>query len=912
MVVTRRTPAAPPSRQPSTQAVPRTASARAQNASKLKESEATNGDVDDTAPKKFRREKPKAKKGKGKKKSKSLLDVLTKWLLLFFTIYSLSVCPKDEKLERPLCRGLDAYRRLVLEAYVIPAFHRVIENPSVAPYVEQAKPYADKALVLAQRADNAFHTQVVPAFNAHVVPVWNDRVVPAWDAHVVPQWNAHVIPQYEQHVAPHFTKAQSAVAPYYSIASEKYDQAQKIYISHVDPYARQAGAALHKAQVAATPYAHLAAQKSYEGYLAARPYAGPAWIKFKQLCLDILALLRVQRRRYVDPHVVQIWNKVVELSQGAPVPAGSTTDSVAKPAPPAEASPAIMKEAEEIVAEPVPEVKPVVDATPSSSSIITSSSPAPAIIEVEEIGQPILSSAVQAATEAASTLSSVVAETAAAATESATSLASAVKSTPTPTPEVVEVVAPVVEVVEDIVEPVVEAAKPVVEKVEEVAEPVIQKVASATKSASSAAAPLATIASESATSAASIATASAAALTESVLAAAAAASESASSIAAQATRITKPAEDLDLDAFYAELGIEEDEAAASAVEEAQAPPEETLTPEQIAEHEAQRKAHIAAKRAAIQARHTVWEEKLDALLVVKQEAVRKGLVAARKTAVVEFKSDDGIKGAVDGLVAEAEKFLAGAEAFLKNLKKEEGKKGEEKDVAWSKVLNKIDDKFNQRLAETEGAVNGWWDAYNAREEREVREHADEIKDMAESAQADVGLDYVWLEDVTYNDWQRYHDLIRRYERFLEDSLSVQNGSHDNPPVNPVETALIDLEAEVKDIVTGFETRLRQLRRSGARAFKEDKDEEEVKEAASEELNLSNDEEKLLQEPEMVSILPIPTDEPHPEAIVAPDVPVVGRGKEEVEQAFARAAEAEEAVVAEAATEEAAAPVHEEL
>lgn len=178
--------------------------------------------------------------------------------------------------------------------------------------------------------------------------------------------------------------------------------------------------------------------------------------------------------------------------------------------------------------------------------------------------------------------------------------------------------------------------------------------------------------------------------------------------------------------------------------------------------------------------------------------------------------------------------------------------------------------------------------------------------MAESAQNDVGLDYVWLEDVTYNDWQRYHDLIRRYERFLEDGLSFQNGTHDDSPENPVEAAMEDLEAEVKDIVTGFETRLRQLRRSGARTFssstnEEDQEEKEVGE------ELTEKEEKLLEEPDMVNILPIPKEEAHPEAIRAPDVPVVGRGKEEVEQAFARADAVEEAVVADAA-----AAVHEEL
>jgi hypothetical protein len=44
---------------------------------------------------------------------------------------------------------------------------------------------------------------------------------------------------------------------------------------------------------------------------------------------------------------------------------------------------------------------------------------------------------------------------------------------------------------------------------------------------------------------------------------------------------------------------------------------------------------------------------------------------------------------------------------------------------------------------------------------QVKLAADAVEEIADAAQADVGLDYVWLEDVTYWDWQRYHDLIRR-------------------------------------------------------------------------------------------------------------------------------------------------------
>ena len=35
-----------------------------------------------------------------------------------------------------------------------------------------------------------------------------------------------------------------------------------------------------------------------------------------------------------------------------------------------------------------------------------------------------------------------------------------------------------------------------------------------------------------------------------------------------------------------------------------------------------------------------------------------------------------------------------------------------------------------------------------------------MKDIVDRGQADIGLDYAYLDDVTYHDWQRYHDLER--------------------------------------------------------------------------------------------------------------------------------------------------------
>jgi hypothetical protein len=45
--------------------------------------------------------------------------------------------------------------------------------------------------------------------------------------------------------------------------------------------------------------------------------------------------------------------------------------------------------------------------------------------------------------------------------------------------------------------------------------------------------------------------------------------------------------------------------------------------------------------------------------------------------------------------------------------------------------------------------------------QQADKHAGEAKAIADSAQSDLGMDYAWLDDVTYTDWQNYHDLVRR-------------------------------------------------------------------------------------------------------------------------------------------------------
>lgn len=98
--------------------------------------------------------------------------------------------------------------------------------------------------------------------------------------------------------------------------------------------------------------------------------------------------------------------------------------------------------------------------------------------------------------------------------------------------------------------------------------------------------------------------------------------------------------------------------------------------------------------------------------------------------------------------------------------------------------------------------------------------------------------------------------------------------------NPIVPIFEDLESEVQDVVIGFETRLRRIKRDGERAFN----------------NVQKDEEKTATDPERdvgpeVSILPI-LEEGMGERTYVPPV-TIGRSKEEVLEALGKVEPLEE-------------------
>ena len=514
-----------------------------------------------------------------------------RYLLLFFTIYSLSACPHDAELKSPICRGLSEYRRLILEPYILPAVNKALSHPSILPYVDRATPYANQAIRIASPV--VLRTQ----------HEWNHRIVP--------QWNKVIVPQYHKYLTPQLERVSTVTEPYLSAFQEKYE-------SSLGPHVRIVINTMDKSQRAARPYVLIAADRTYSAYQAAGPYMRPVWQRIIHILKQLLVFLRAQRRQFVDPHVARIWERIKELSRG---------------------------DDETVTADPPP--------TPSVS-LATS------------VGAPIVSIVVQGVSarsdEAQQTASIEPIGPSSVASLSSESLPI---STPTSEPSQTSEEVAFEAFSETISSPVksipVKAHTPVGESV------------SLPMTAPS-----------------------------------------------SAPAILRPLDDdVDLEAFYEDIEFSEEEPELEIQEEDVADTENPeLDEEQLEERRLQELAKTAEKRRNIISRHAKWEEKLEIAIKENKKSLRKALVALRKAAVQDLKTNKDVQSAIEQLVENAEKFLKGAEAYLNKLKTE-SQTTDEKATLWTKVLAKIDTKFAEHLRRTEDVVNGWLTKHLEKEIQEV-------------------------------------------------------------------------------------------------------------------------------------------------------------------------------------------------
>ncbi|PFH51007.1 hypothetical protein AMATHDRAFT_3400 [Amanita thiersii Skay4041] len=291
-----------------------------------------------------------------------------------------------------------------------------------------------------------------------------------------------------------------------------------------------------------------------------------------------------------------------------------------------------------------------------------------------------------------------------------------------------------------------------------------------------------------------------------------------------------------IDDFLEELGISSSEPALEElgpiVEKQESPSPHIFSTKQEDDATVARRAKTAAKRADIARRHADWQSQIDQLSVDRERNLHDSLVSIRKRAVSELQElihigrQEGNQGEsiVESVEAECGRLTKGLDGYIKKERERKVKLGidwyeklEEKKAQWEKVLARVDEKFAEKVRSVQEDVHKWTGNKNSNLPKVVKVSA-ELKAFAEKAQADLGLDYAWLDDVTYDDWQKYHDLMRTAERFTATARSLLNGTHVHPPVDPLIPALDALEHSVQEVITGFGVRFASLRQEGIELY----------------------------------------------------------------------------------------------
>lgn len=207
-----------------------------------------------------------------------LITLLTKISFLLFSIYSLLVCPKDVQMESPVCRGLDRYRRTIVDPYILPPLRAVVTHPAIAPHIERAKPYVDQTVEVVRTQYNIVH----------------DKVIVATDPYMV--------------------------------------LARKHYNAKVHPQVRLMQYNMRRYQRQAQPYVNVVKAKALQAWYRAEVYALPILSKLEQAPIFIKNFiakpLEEGKERWVDPQLKKIVDKVHEMSANANVVAEEKSASV--------------------------------------------------------------------------------------------------------------------------------------------------------------------------------------------------------------------------------------------------------------------------------------------------------------------------------------------------------------------------------------------------------------------------------------------------------------------------------------------------------------------------------------------------------------------------------------------------------
>ncbi|PVG02097.1 hypothetical protein CPB86DRAFT_39819 [Serendipita vermifera] len=268
-----------------------------------------------------------------------------------------------------------------------------------------------------------------------------------------------------------------------------------------------------------------------------------------------------------------------------------------------------------------------------------------------------------------------------------------------------------------------------------------------------------------------------------------------------------------LQKLFEEDGIEDKKAQ----EQAAPPPPKALTEEEKEEQKRLKEQETREKRADITGRHTKWEEKLEKAgqaevddMLEKIKNLRTEVVDSMRTKPEMFDllkkmQQDGFKQ-----VENTDKYLAKLQDNTAN--------GPEAQKMWDKVLERVQKKLNDRTIEVSTFLQNWFRDVMQKEKALFEASAKSLDQLADEAQADIGMDYAWLDDVTTHDWTRYHGLKDSAKKWSEQLETIFNSTHPDMSENTVQTEVIQVETAMMRVAADLNQALDQIKVKGEQFF----------------------------------------------------------------------------------------------
>ncbi|KAF8903508.1 hypothetical protein CPB84DRAFT_1845800 [Gymnopilus junonius] len=778
MVVNRKQPTVPVppavSRSSSTQPVPTKKTTK--SAPKPKPEHNGHHEIESRKP----QPKPSKKEKHKAKKRSSLLDRFFLLSLSIFAFYTFYTCRPNPLFpfsppnalahdSNPLCRSLAVYRTNVLEPFILPPLRQSIAytHSITEPYIVQTQAHLEPYAAPVVRTAQILKPYVVTTI-ATIQRVWSNTLLPFYTDIFKPYWDTAIVPRYKQYVHPHLVPLGHRVKRLY-----RYYIANPVRIQ----FLRLLGYI----------------EAPYEAHI--RPYV----VQIQPYVEKTFSLLRATSVRawklyvtHVHPRVVAAWAQVRPVLFKSWRHIRKTTYKYAKRA---------TREAGALRRTYVdPHVKKIWDkvATPTSStesSAITydAETVLPSTLSDEHVSSVIEPTQTEAEESKVSILVPISAFA-----EEAHEPASA---TPSPS-EAAEGAAPTVSILHSIGAyasdiPHVHAEPPN----NDIEAPEVDVAVT---------------------------------LEEEVVVVVPGNDEPAVVVVEETVVVSNSSDEDDLEDFLRDIGVD----STTVTLDSEPTPSTSIAIQQqsSAAPNPQSSVDVAAKRADIVKRHEQWFVKVDQAVAEESNVLPQKLLAFREDKVKELQAINEA-GAISNVQKEGEKLIKGAEAYLKKAEKrssgwkvakaaEVGEKAKEtkKKIAdgekdkWSTVLDKVEEKFNDKVKALQQEVHLWFRNVKEGERQTITESTTRVKNLAEQGQASIGLDYAWLEDVTYHDWQRYHDLIRRFEAYEQKAYRIANGTSYVSPADPVVDLLNQLDAELQDVVLGFEVAVGRVRAEGVKVF----------------------------------------------------------------------------------------------